>query len=101
MKVITLLLCVVLSLAACNAATLRGSPDVVLASTNAMVKDADKEIEAAEKELQQKKETFKSRVIEEKKVVEKTKKVVAIALDCIKVATVSYTHTYIYIIYSI
>jgi len=87
MKVITLLLCVVLSLAACNAATLRGSPDVVLASTNAMVKDADKEIEAAEKELQQKKETFKSRVIEEKKVVEKTKKVVAIALDCIKVAT--------------
>ena len=87
MKVFTVLVCVVLSLAACNAATLRGSPDVVLASTAYMVKDADQAIEATEKDLQDKKEGFKLRVIEEKKVVEKTKKVVEIALDCIKVAT--------------
>lgn len=87
MKVFTVLVCVVLSLAACNAATLRGSPDVVLASTAYMVKDADQAIEATEKDLQNKKEAFKLRVIEEKKVVEKTKKVVEIALDCIKVAT--------------
>lgn len=87
MKVLTVLLSVALSLAACNAATLRGSPDVVLASTSSMVKDADQEIEATEKELQSKKEAFKLRVIDEKKVVEKTKKVVEIALDCIKVAT--------------
>jgi hypothetical protein len=87
MKVFTVLVCVVLSLAACNAATLRGAPDVVLASTAYMVKSADQQIEATEKDLQDKKEAFKLRVIEEKKVVEKTKKVEEIALDCIKVAT--------------
>jgi Na+/phosphate symporter len=73
MKVFTVLVCVVLSLAACNAATLRGAPDVVLASTAYMVKSADQQIEATEKDLQDKKEAFKLRVIEEKKVVEKTK----------------------------
>ena len=71
------------------ATSLRGSPDVVLASMNYVLKDAEQEISSTEKDLQEKKDTFKGRVIDEKKVAEKAKKVVQIAEECIKDATVS------------
>jgi hypothetical protein len=70
-----------------HATSLRGSPDVVLASMNYVLKDAEQEIRSTEKDLQEKKDAFKGRVIDEKKVAEKARKVVQIAKECIKDAT--------------
>ena len=85
------IICIVLasSSSTSHATSLRGSPDVVLASMNYVLKDAEQEISSTEKDLQEKKDTFKGRVIDEKKVAEKAKKVVQIAEECIKDATVS------------
>ena len=60
---------------AATAATLRGSPDVILASMDYVVKDADNQIAATEKDLEAKKSTFKDKVVDEKKVIEKLHKV--------------------------
>ena len=72
---------------AATAATLRGSPDVILASMDYVVKDADNQIAATEKDLEAKKSTFKDKVVDEKKVIEKLHKVDKMAKDCIKSAT--------------
>ena len=76
---------------AINTTSLRGSPDVVLASINYVLKDAEQEISSTER-FTRKEDTFKGRVIDEKKVVEKAKKVVQIAEECIKDATVMNTN---------
>ena len=72
---------------AVSAATLRGTPDVVMASMDSVVKETDAQIAATEKDLEAKKSTFKDKVVGEKKIIEKLHKVDRIAKDCIKTAT--------------
>ena len=72
---------------AASAATLRGTPDVVLASMDFVAKDADAQIAATEKDLEAKKATFQDKVVGEKRIIEKLHKVDKMAKDCVKTAT--------------
>ena len=76
---------------AASAATLRGTPDVVMASMDSVVKETDAQIAATEKDLEAKKSTFKDKVVGEKKIIEKLHKVDRIAKDCIKTPRKSVT----------